>query len=58
MLETRLVFLGKKDSDVCTHTQRYQRTSLLTCIHTYPNYMCVCVCVCVCPNFVKGECMK
>jgi ribulose-5-phosphate 4-epimerase/fuculose-1-phosphate aldolase len=38
MSETRPVFLGKKDSDVHTHTQIYQRTSLLACIHTYPNY--------------------
>lgn len=39
ILETRPEFLGKKYSDVRTHTQRYLRTSLLTCIHTYPNYV-------------------
>jgi len=39
MSETRPVFLGKKDSDVRTHTQRYLRRSLLTCIHTYHNYV-------------------
>lgn len=39
MSETRPVFLGKKDSDVRMRTQRYLRTSLLTCIHTYRNYV-------------------
>jgi hypothetical protein len=50
MSETRRVlgFLGKKYSDLRMHTQRYLRTSLLTCILTYPNYVCVCVWVCVC----------
>jgi hypothetical protein len=39
MSETRPLFLGKKNSEVRTHTQRYLRTSLLTRIHTYPNYV-------------------